>query len=79
MNVLATVGALGVGAGAWVVTPLVKMSRKGTIEQQTVAGWREEADRAASVRRAHRRAAIVAAIPAPRTAAHDQRRSPLAS
>lgn len=78
MNVLAAVGALGVGAGAWVVTPLVSMARRGAVEQQVVEGWREEAERVAAVRRARQRAAIVASIPAPRAQTHDQRRSPVA-
>ena len=76
MAVLAVVGVVGV-AGAWVVTPLASMMRKGTIDQQTVDGWRVEADRAAAVSRARRRSALVAAIPAPRGAEHDQRRSPV--
>lgn len=78
MGVLTAVGALGVGMGAWVAAPLVSMSRRGTIDEQTMTTVREDAARAESVRRAHRRAAIVAAIPAPRRADHDQRRSPLA-
>lgn len=78
MAVLATVSALGVGVGAWAVTPLVSMARQGTIDQRTAAGVRAEAAREDAVRRARRRAAIVAAIPAPRDGSHDQRRSPLA-
>jgi hypothetical protein len=78
MGVLSAVGALGVGVGAWVATPLVSMSRRGTIDEQTMSGVREDAARAEAVRRARRRSAIVASIPAPRRADHDQRRSPLA-
>ncbi|MHC1560501.1 hypothetical protein ACR9E3_16215 [Actinomycetospora sp. C-140] len=78
MGVLAAVGALGVGVGAFVATPLVSMSRRGTIDERAAAGVREQAARAAMVRRAQRRSAIVASIPAPRHAAHDQQRSPLA-
>lgn len=80
MGVLAAVGALGVGAGAWMVAPLVSMARRGTRDEQTLAAIREEADRAAAVTRARRRQAIVASIPAQRTeAVPQQRRSPLAS
>lgn len=78
LAIVGVVGAAGAGAGAWMVTPLVSMARKGTKDQQTVAGWRVEADRAAAVVRARRRAAVIASIPAPRSAAHDQLRSPLA-
>ena len=78
MAVLAAAGALGVGVGAWAVTPLVSMARWGTINQQWMAGVRADAAREDAVRRARRRAAIVASIPAPRAATHDQRRSPLA-
>jgi hypothetical protein len=78
LTIVGVVGAAGAGAGAWMVTPLVSMARKGTKDEQTVAAWRAEADRAAAVVRARRRAAVVASIPAPRTAAHDQLRSPLA-
>ncbi|TDQ58297.1 hypothetical protein EV188_10436 [Actinomycetospora succinea] len=66
-------------------TPLVGMARRGTRDQQTVAAWREEADRAAAVQRARRRSAIVASIPMQRRQNSDapatpaQRRSPLAS
>ncbi|MEJ2887858.1 hypothetical protein [Actinomycetospora aeridis] len=81
MAVQAAVGALGVGVGAWLVTPLVSMARRGTRDEQTVEAWRGEADRAAAVRRAHRREAIVASIPTQRTAdqATQPRRSPIAS
>ncbi|MEJ2862487.1 hypothetical protein [Actinomycetospora flava] len=88
MSVLAAVGAVGIGAGAWVVTPLVSMARRGTRDQQAVDAWREEADRAAAVQRARRRSAIVASIPMQRSRSVDapagaeapqQRRSPLAS
>ncbi|MDD7942739.1 hypothetical protein PHK61_30425 [Actinomycetospora lutea] len=85
MGVLAAVGALGVSAGAWAVTPLVSMARRGTRDQQTVESWREETDRAAAVQRARRRAAIVASVPIQRSRSVDvpatpqQRRSPLAS
>ena len=79
MGVLAIVGTAATGVGAFVAAPLVSMARRGTIEQQTVASWRDEAREVDAVRRAHRRSALVAAIPAPRDGAHDQRRSPLAS
>lgn len=79
MGVLAAVGAIGVGAGAWMVTPLVSMARRGTLEQQTAAAIREQTQRVASVQRARRRAAIVATIPTQRTAAPATRRSPIAS
>lgn len=83
MGVLAAVGAIGVGAGAWMVTPLVSMARRGTLEQQAAAAIREQTQRVASVQRARRRAAIVATIPATiptqRTAAPATRRSPIAS
>jgi hypothetical protein len=81
MGVQAAVGALGVGVGAWIAAPLVSMARRGTREQQTVESWRDEAGRAAAVRRAHRREAIVASIPTQRTAeqATLPRRSPIAS
>ncbi|GAA4864114.1 hypothetical protein [Actinomycetospora straminea] len=79
MGVLAAVGAIGVGAGAWMVTPLVSMARRGTLEQQAAAAMREEAQRVASVQRARRRAALVATIPTQRTAAPVTRRSPIAS
>jgi len=79
MGVLAIVGTAAAGAGAFVAAPLVSMARRGTIEQQTVASWRDEAEQVAAVSRARRRAALVAAIPAPRDPVHDQRRSPLAS
>jgi len=79
MGLLVIVGTAAAGAGAIVAAPLVSMARRGTIEQQTVASWRAEGERAATVRRAHRRATVVASIPAPRGAEHDQRRSPLAS
>jgi hypothetical protein len=78
LAIVGVVGAAGAGAGAWMVTPLVSMARKGTKDEQTTAAWRAEADRAAAVVRARRRAAVVASIPAQRTAAHDQLRSPLA-
>ncbi|GAA4809596.1 hypothetical protein GCM10023200_54260 [Actinomycetospora chlora] len=78
MGVLTAVGALGVGVGAWVAAPLVSVARRGTIDEQTMAGVREDAARAEAVRRAQRRQAIVASIPAPRRPDHDQRRSPLA-
>lgn len=84
MVLLAAVGAMGVaGVGAWVATPLVSMVRRGTRDEQTLAGWRDEAERAAAVQRAHRRAAVVASIPTQRrdSSAADQvapqRRSPL--
>ena len=84
MGVLVAVGALGIGAGAWLVTPLVTMVRRGTRDQQAVEAWREEADRAAAVARARRRSAIVASIPMQRSRSveagtEQQRRSPLAS
>ncbi|MDD7966848.1 hypothetical protein PGB27_16045 [Actinomycetospora sp. DW7H6] len=79
MGVLAAVGAIGVGAGAWMVTPLVSMARRGTLEQQAAAAIREQTQRVASVQRARRRAAIVATIPTQRTAAPATRRSPIAS
>jgi hypothetical protein len=79
MGILAIVGTAAAGAGAFVAAPLVAMARRGTIEQQTVASWREEAASVDVVRRARRRTALVAAIPAPREGTHDQRRSPLAS
>ncbi|MFC5140727.1 hypothetical protein ACFPK1_21000 [Actinomycetospora rhizophila] len=85
MSVLAAVGALGVGVGAWAATPLASMARRGTRDEQTVDAWRDEADRAAAVQRARRRAAIVASIPTQRRdsseapVAPQQRRSPLAS
>ncbi|WP_274201376.1 hypothetical protein [Actinomycetospora lemnae] len=72
-------GAIGVGAGAWMVTPLVSMARRGTLEQQAAAAIREQTQRVASVQRARRRAAIVATIPTQRTAAPATRRSPIAS
>jgi hypothetical protein len=75
MGALAVLGVAGVGA--WIVTPLVSLARRGTIDQRTVASWREESDRVA-VQRAQRRAAIVASVPAPRTAPFEQRRSPVA-
>ncbi|PVZ04627.1 hypothetical protein [Actinomycetospora cinnamomea] len=78
MGVLAIIGA-AIGTGSFVVMPLVSVVRRGTVEQQTVASWRAEAEQAAAVRRARHRAAVVAAIPAPRAGTHDQRRSPLAS
>jgi hypothetical protein len=78
LAIVGVVGAAGAGAGAWIVTPLVSMARKGTKDQQTVEGWRAEADRAAAVVRARRRSALVASIPAPRSSAHDQLRSPVA-
>ena len=79
MVVLAAVGALGVGMGAFVATPLVSMARRGTVDEQTSAGVRDQAARASVVRRAQRRSAIVASIPSPRRPDHDQQRSPLAS
>jgi hypothetical protein len=79
MGVLAIVGTAAAGAGAFVAAPLVSMARRGTIDQQTVASWREEAAAVDVVRHARRRTALVAAIPAPRGGAHEQRRSPLAS
>lgn len=79
MGVLAIVGAAAASAGAFVAAPLVSMARRGTVEQRTVASWRDEAATVDVVRRARRRTALVAAIPAPRGAEHDQRRSPLAS
>lgn len=79
MGVLAIVGTAAAGAGAFVAAPLVSMARRGTIEQRTVASWRDEAATVDVVRRARRATALVAAIPAPRTGAHDQRRSPLGS
>ncbi|CAA9265138.1 MAG: hypothetical protein AVDCRST_MAG54-2675 [uncultured Actinomycetospora sp.] len=79
MGILAIVGTAAAGAGAFVAAPLVSMARRGTIEQQTVASWRDEAATVDVVRRARRRTALVAAIPAPRGGAHEHRRSPLAS
>jgi hypothetical protein len=79
MGILVIVGTAAAGAGAFVAAPLVSMARRGTIEQQTVASWRDEAATVDVVRRARRRTTLVAAIPAPRGGAHDQRRSPLAS
>ncbi|WP_285653627.1 hypothetical protein [Actinomycetospora sp. NBRC 106375] len=64
--------------GAFVATPLVSIARRGTIDERTTADVREQAARAAMVQRAQRRSAIVASIPAPRRADHDQQRSPLA-
>jgi hypothetical protein len=79
MGILVIVGTAAAGAGAFVAAPLVSMARRGTIEQQTVASWREEAAAVDVVGRARRRASLVAAIPVPRGGAHEQRRSPLAS
>ena len=81
MSVLTVVGVAAAAAGSWAVAPLVGMARKGTIDQQTLAGIRQEAaeaERADAVRRAQQRAALVASIPAPRGPLHDQRRTPIA-
>ena len=79
MGVLAIVGTAAAGVGAFVAAPLVSMARRGTMEQQTVASWCDEAGTVDVVRHARCRTALVAAIPAPRAGEHDQRRSPLAS
>ncbi len=78
MSVLAIVGVTA-AIGSWTAAPFVSMARRGTVDQQTRDAWREEGLRAEAVRRARRREALVATIPAPRSGAHDQQRSPVSA
>ena len=61
--------------GAWLAAPFVAMGRRGTIDDRSRTAMREEGRRVEAIRRAHRRAALVAAatvtVPAPRGAEHD--------
>ena len=78
MSVLAIVGATGLGAGAWIAAPFVSMARRGTLDEQTRATVSAEGRRTEAVSRA-RRQTVVAHVPAPRSGAHEQRRSPVAA
>lgn len=77
MSVLVVAGAAALGAGSWIAAPWVSMARRGTLDQQHAAAMREEGLRAEALRRARHREALVAAVPAPRSGAHEQRRSPV--
>jgi len=79
MSVLAIVGATGLGAGAWIAAPFVSMARRGTLDEQTRATVSAEGRRTETLHRARRREAVVAHVPAPRSGAHEQRRSPVAA
>ncbi|MEJ2866239.1 hypothetical protein WCD74_00590 [Actinomycetospora sp. OC33-EN08] len=75
MMITAAAIAAGTAACAWVATPFVTMARRGTLDDQSRAAMRAEADRADAVRRARRREALVAvasvSVPAQRRPVHD--------
>ncbi|MDL5159164.1 hypothetical protein [Actinomycetospora termitidis] len=75
MMITAAAIAVGTAAGAWIATPFLAMSRRGTLDDQARAAMRAEADRADAVRRARRRETLVAvasvSVPAQRRPVHD--------
>jgi hypothetical protein len=62
---ITAVAAVGATAGAWLIAPFVAMARRGTLDDQSRAAVRAEAERADALRRARRREALVAAASGP--------------